>query len=125
MKRPSVRTLLAYLFVGGLSYIIDLGLFLLLGRGLGWGVVPAATVGYWTSVMVNFCLNRSVVFSSTHRLRRGAVRYGLLLLANYLATLGIVTGLVSLGTADALAKTTAVAVIAVWNFFLYRAWVFR
>lgn len=123
--RTSSRTVLAYLVVGGASYLVDVGVFLLAGRGLGWDVAAAATVGYWTSVVLNFCLNRSIVFASTQRLRRGALRYGVLLLVNYLATLGIVTGLVHLGVVDVLAKTLAVALIAVWNFVLYRSWVFR
>jgi len=115
----------AYLLIGGLSYVIDAGLLYVLSRA-GVPVWAAATVGYWTSVVVNFLLNRTQ-FSDpgTGAAHRHAVRYGALLLANFLVTLVVLEAGTRLGLPVLVSKTFAVVLTTCWNFVLYRVWVFR
>ena len=74
--RPWWRhALLTYLVIGGLSFVVDLGLLLLLSGPGGLPVWLAATVGYWTSVLVNFGLNRRSMGGGSGRLRVQSMRY--------------------------------------------------
>ena len=112
-----------YLLVGGLSYVIDVGLLVASRQVLDAPLWLATTIGFWTSVLFNFFANRWV-FGADGSAGGHAVRYAMLLGVNYLLTLGIVHVGVVLGTPAVVAKTLAVALIACSNFVLYRRWVF-
>ena len=92
----------------------------------GMPVWAAATVGYWTSVVLNFLLNRSQ-FSApgSGAVHRHVVRYGVLLLMNFLVTLVVLEVGTRLGLPVLVSKTAAVGLTTCWNFVLYRVWVFR
>ncbi len=125
--RSGRGALLKFLVVGGASYLIDVGLLVLLSGPLDRPVWLAATVGFWVSVVVNFTLNR-LVFATPGGGGNAAVhgaRYAVLLGVNYLVTLGVVHVGVSWGLAPVIPKTFVVALIMTWNFVLYRRWVFR
>ena len=118
--RPFVR----FLAIGGLSFIVDLAIL----RVLYYADVPltvATTVGWLVGFIVTFSLNRFFVFTATTSLATSGLRYVVLALGNFVATIGLVTGLVHLGLAVELAKTLTVALLAIANFFAYRSWVFR
>jgi len=121
------RHLFLYLAIGGLSYVVDTGLLLLISGPLGAPLWLATTVGFWVSVILNFSLNRLVFAQPTGGSTVGAhsIRYGVLLGLNYLVTLAIVTLGVSWGWSPIVPKTIAVALTTTWNFVLYRRWVFR
>nr|WP_297424221.1 GtrA family protein [uncultured Actinotalea sp.] len=119
------RPLVVYLAIGGLSYVVDAGLLYLLVTA-GAPLWAAASVGYWTSVVLNFALNRSVFRAdSATRWHRQAVRYGVLLVVNFAATLMILQLGEAAGVPVLVSKTAAVVLTAAWNFVLYRVWVFR
>ncbi|WP_247600779.1 GtrA family protein [Cellulomonas hominis] len=121
------RRLLSFLAVGVASYLVDTGLLLLISGPLGGPLWLATTIGFWTSVVLNFSLNRTVFTGSrsSGRLAVQMVRYGLLLGLNYLVTLGIVTAGVAWGLPAVVPKTFAVGLTFAWNFVAYRWWVFR
>lgn len=121
------RSILLFLAIGGLSYAIDAGLLVLVTGPWGGPVWLGTTIGFWTSVVVNFALNRTLFAragSGASVMAHGA-RYGSLLALNYLITLAIVALGVSWGLAPLVPKTAAVALTTGWNFVLYRVWVFR
>ncbi|WP_129339762.1 GtrA family protein [Cellulomonas endophytica] len=127
MAQP-VRALLAssavrYLLVGGLSLVVDVGLLTLLYEVVGTPLWLATLVGFWTSVVVNFLLQRAA-FRSGAGLAGSAWRYGVLLGANTVVTVLVVDGAEAAGLGYAPGKLAAVALTTVWNFFLYRGWVF-
>jgi putative flippase GtrA len=75
---------------------------------------------------VNFLLNRTAMSSRGSRgLTQHALRYGSLVVANYVITLAVVT---TVGHVSArwylVAKLAVVAGATSWNFLLYRHWVF-
>lgn len=116
---------LRFLMVGGLSYVVDLGTLLLLHDVAGWSVTAATSGAFLVAFVFTFTLNRQWVFPGSDGGVTGqVVRYLILVGANYLATLAIVVGLHAAGAPLAVAKTVAVAVLAVANFFLYRWFVF-
>jgi putative flippase GtrA len=113
-----------YLMIGGLSFVVDAGLLVLLSGPLGRPVWLAATVGYWTSVLVNFGLNRRTMAIAPGRLRGQSVRYGVLLAGNYAFTLLVLYVGVAFGVPVIVAKCVALGLCTVVNYLLYRRWVF-
>lgn len=113
-----------YVLVGGLSYLTDVGGLWLLHGVAGVPLAVATTVAYAASFAVNFGLNRRVVFPGGARMGAQLLRYVILVVANYLATMVMVLGLSGAGLNYLAAKTVTVVVLAIANYFLYRHWVF-
>ena len=97
-RSPSVpmlrlrRQLFYYLVVGGLTVVVDIGLLVLLHESYGVPLGAATTVAFCTAVVVNFLLNRTAMSSWGSRgLTQHALRYGSLVVANYVITLVVVT----------------------------------
>lgn len=118
------RTFVLYIGVGVLSLLVDAGTLWLLYEHAGAALWVAASAGFWLSFAVNFSANKYLTFSARTGGRGQLVRYSLLVVLNYLANLGIVTGLVALGFDAVLSKIVAVAALTSVNFFAYRHWVF-
>jgi len=130
-RSPSVprmrlqRQLFAYLVVGGLTVVVDIGLLALLHEFYRVPLGLATTVAFCTAVAVNFLLNRTAMSSrGSGGLTQHALRYGSLVAANYLITLAVVTSAAHAGDRYLLAKVAVVAGSTGWNFLLYRHWVF-
>lgn len=121
------RSLALYLSIGALSYAVDAGLLVLTTGPFGAPTWLGTTIGFWTSVIVNFALNRTVFARRAGPTSMAAhtARYGALLGVNYLVTLLIVSVGVSWGWPALVPKTFAVALTTTWNFLLYRTWVFK
>lgn len=124
--RPRLqRQLFYYLVVGGLTVVVDIGLLGLLHEFYGVPLGVATTVAFCTAVMVNFLLNRTTMSSwGSSGLTQHALRYGSLVVANYVITLAVVTTAGNVGNRYLVAKVALVAVSTLWNFLLYRHWVF-
>jgi putative flippase GtrA len=125
---PSTRTsgtFVRYVGVGLLSLLVDAGTLWLLYDVLDRPLWLATSAGFWLSFGVNFLANKYLTFGAATSGFRQLLRYGVLVVLNYLANLGIVTGLVGLGLAAVPSKVIAVAVLSIVNFFAYRQWVFR
>jgi putative flippase GtrA len=117
--------LVRFLAAGGVSAVIDVGLLWLLHGPFGVPLVVATSVAFWTSLGVNFALNRQWVFTgSGPGLHRQVFRYLVAVGINYLTTLALVTGLTAVGIGYLLAKLAAMTVTACWNYLLYRFWIF-
>jgi putative flippase GtrA len=132
IRSPSVpalrlrRHLFYYLVVGGLSVVVDIGLLALLHESYRVPLGVATTTAFCTAVVVNFLLNRTAMSSRGSRgLTQHALRYGSLVMANYVITIVVVT---TVGHVSArwylVAKLVVVAGSTSWNFLLYRHWVF-
>lgn len=125
-KPRSQRQLLSYLAVGSLTVVVDVGLLALLREAYGVPLGAATTVAFCSAVLMNFLLNRTAMSSSGSRgWTLHALRYGSLVVANYVITLVVVT---TVGHVSArwylVAKLAVVAASTSWNFLLYRYWVF-
>lgn len=124
---PSTRgKVLRFLVVGGLSAVIDLGGLIALRELAGLPVPVATTIAFWTSLLVNFALNRAWSFGAgQHPAAAPFARYMVLVAANYTATLVIVTGGDAIGVPYALAKVVAIGLGAIGTYLAYDRWVFR
>lgn len=113
-----------YLIVGGLSFLVDFGLLVLLHQVLGWAVGVATATAFLTSLVFNFAVQRKISFESGHKTHVSIIRYGLLVVANTLASVVVVELLTPTVLGYMGGKIISTAGMTVWNFFLYRHWVF-
>lgn len=116
---------LKYLLVGGLSYAIDIGVLTLAWHVAGLPLWLATTCGFWCSFSVNFLLSRHWTFDAAEdHPRSQLVRFGVLVVVNYVATVVMVTGFHRLGIGALEARTVALVLLTGSTFFAYRRWVF-
>lgn len=120
-RHPVVR----FLLVGGLSFAIDLGLLALLHEVFGVDLWIATPIAFLVSLVFNFLLQRIFTFQATNKGSVSAAKYLLLVLLNIVVSDVIVTGFDALGWSYVVGKTTATILTTVWNYFLYRHWIFR
>jgi putative flippase GtrA len=113
-----------FLVVGVLSYAADIAVLYVAHGRAHLALWLATSIAYACGLLANFALNRVVTFRSTAPLHRQMGRYAALLVANYLVTLALVTGLTAAGLPYLGSKTICVALLAIVNFAAYRHWVF-
>jgi len=118
-------TFLRFIGVGVLSLVVDAGTLFVLYDVLGTALWVATSGGFWLSFGVNFLANKYLTFEQRSGGRGQLARYAVLVLANYLANLGLVAGFVALGLPAVVGKVIAVGLLTVVNFVVYRMWVFR
>lgn len=114
-----------YLFVGGVSFVVDLGVLAVLHSLVRLPLSAATTLAFATGLVINFGLNRTFAFRSQSRVRPAFIRYLMLVGVNYIMTLGIVVGLTSVLFPYPVAKTAATMINACFNYLAYRWWIFR
>ncbi|POH58451.1 GtrA family protein [Arthrobacter glacialis] len=117
--------LLKFLLVGGLSFAIDLALLVVLHEVFGVGLWLATPVAFLTSLIFNFLLQRIFTFKATNRSHASFIRYAILVAFNTLATDLIVNTFANLELTYTAGKVVATALTMVWNFYLYKYWIFR
>lgn len=118
------HTAVRYLIVGGLSFAVDFCLLVLLREVFHWAVGIASATAFLTSLVFNFLVQRKFSFGSTHRTHVSIIRYGLLVVANTVATVLIVQLLTPTLLGYMGGKVISTAAMTVWNYFLYQHWVF-
>lgn len=119
------RSRLAYLAVGGTSFLIDLGLLTLLHGVFGVPLLAATAIAFVTALCCNFVLNRGVVFpGGVAPAHRQLAKYLALVVGNLLVTLLVVGGLSALSVPYEVAKVIAAALLFGANYVVYRRWVF-
>lgn len=115
-----------YLIAGGSSYLIEIG-FLRLLQGAGAGRVAAVATSFWIGTAASFVLQKMFTFwrRQPHYQTHTQLLLTLLLVGfNYLFTLVFVaatSGLLTLVEA----RTAAIVLTTVWNFFFFRTVVFK
>lgn len=123
MKRPVFR----YLFVGGLTYIVDIAVLVGLHSGLHTNRAVAAGASFWVGLFFSFALQKFVAFQDYQKeikaISRQAAWYTVLIAFNYILTLIIVSLFPDKDLI--LSRTVAVAITACWNFFFYKKIIFR
>ena len=129
IKVLSQHTLVRYAFAGSAALATEeLGLWLFHGL-LGSPLWLATTIAFGGAFGVNFGLNRMLTFAGDGA-RDGAmhtqtVKFSILVAINYFVTLGIMNGLTAAGVNYLIAKPMATAFITIYNFYVYKKWVFK
>jgi len=124
LKRLSRNSAVRYLLTGGMAFLLDFGLLALFHEVFGWEVWLATGLAFVITFAFNFTAQKLFTFSSNSQTSSSLIRFTILVAFNTLATVAIVT-LVSLTPAGwAIGKIVATFVTTVWNYFIYRYWVF-
>lgn len=113
-----------FLIVGVVSFGIDLGLLMVLHEIAGVELWIATPVAFVTSLIFNFLLQRRYTFKATNKSHVSAVKYGLLVVFNILATDVIVLFFAGTDLTYATGKVVSTASTMAWNFFIYKYWIF-
>lgn len=113
-----------YVLVGGLSFTVDAGGLYLLRDLAGVPAWLAAAISFLASFAVNYTLQRTFAFGGVAPYGSSLVKYVVLVIANTIANSVIVAMFDALG-AWFVGKVIATVAMTVWNYFLYRYWVFR
>jgi putative flippase GtrA len=114
-----------FLLVGGLSFALDLGILALLHEVFGVALWLATPMAFIVSLVFNFVLQRMFTFRATNKGSVSAIKYILLVVLNIAVSDLVVTGFDALGWSYIIGKTTATLLTTVWNYFLYRHWIFQ
>ncbi|MBD8584935.1 GtrA family protein [Frigoribacterium sp. CFBP 13729] len=113
-----------YLVVGGLAFVVDLGL-LIVGRDvLGWPLGVAGAVAFWAGLLVSYALQRFLTFRSSRSSWHSLWKYGVLVLVNSLATIAVIELFDRLGPGYVVGKFVSTAMTTTWNYAAYKFWVF-
>lgn len=114
-----------YVFVGGSTFVLDFGILISLQHFTKLSLAVSTTIAYWIAIMYNFSLNRYWTFNKreTNSLKKHIVLYLLLLVMNYLITLGIVL-LLSKIIFYGFAKVFAVCTQVIWTYPIYKKVIF-
>lgn len=112
-----------YLFIGGVSYIIEMAALLSITYLLFFSAELAVACSFWIGLIVSFLLQKYIAFGSKNNHRtvvgRQAALYGLLVGFNYIFTITFVGIFVSL-LGLVIARTLALITTTIWNYFVYK-----
>jgi dolichol-phosphate mannosyltransferase len=114
-----------YLIVGGLSFVVEIGVFVALRR-TATPIIAASVASFLVATIANYLLSILLAFQSG-RFRRSAELTRFLIVV--LVGLGLNTGLVwcfayPLAIQPTIAKIAAVPIVLIWNYLGRRALVF-
>lgn len=122
-QHPVVR----FLFVGGLTYVVDIGILVGLHYGLHVQRTVATAASFWVGLLFSFGLQKLVAFQDYQKeikaISKQALWYGVLILFNYFFTLFVVSFFPDKDLI--LSRTIAVILTAIWNYFFYKNIIFR
>jgi putative flippase GtrA len=117
-----------YFFVGGAAAAVDIGLFVLGAKWLGFPYLPVATVSFVVATAVNYFLSVRHVFESGVRFRKHE-EIGLVFIVS---ALGLAVNQLILwlaveyvGIELVLSKVCATGVVFFWNYGIRHFFIFR
>ena len=113
-----------YLMVGGFSFVFDIGVLWLLYEVFHVPLPISTPIAFLLSFAVTYTLQRTVAFRASDGVAPSVLRYTILVVVNTVATTAIVWAADAIGLPWAVGKVAAVVATTVWNYFIYRYWVF-
>ena len=127
LRRPANWLQLAkFGAVGATGYVINLGVYSLLLNWADLHYVAAATVSFVVAATNNYTWNRLWTFRGQrgHVVYQG-MRFFVVSTAAYLANIGVLTGLVALGSGKVVGQAIAIVLVMPLNFVGNKLWSFR
>ena len=122
----SKQQLFRYVVVGLSGVVIDIGTLSLLTKL--YGINPTMAIVYNQILLItyNFILNKYWSFSNRELPHKQFVRYMTLVLANYAFSIGVMYLLNEIyNIEEILVRIGTIAVMTMWNFLLYKKWVYK
>ncbi len=124
IRRTASTSLFKYLLIGGLSFLLDLGLLTFAFQVLKWPLWVATGAGFWGSFFFNYFLQKHFSFNSKSSPFGAVIRYSALLAVNTVATMGIVEFFQFVGAGFVAGKVVSTALTTAWNYLIYKHWIF-
>ena len=125
-RRQNWVQLAQFLVVGGIGYLVNLGVYTGLVHGVGLHYIGAAALSFAVAVTNNYLLNRLWTF---RRSRGNAAHQGARFLVVALISLGcnllILRGLVAADLGKVTAQAIAIVLVTPLNFVGNKLWSFR
>lgn len=114
--------------VGGIAFVIDYGILMLLSQVVGWDPVPSSAISFTVSVVFNYVASMRYVFTRREDLSRR--REFVIFVILSVIGLGINSVCIWVGTqalgdgavAVTATKVVATVVVALWNFWSRKCW---
>jgi putative flippase GtrA len=125
IRRFVPREMAGMAILGAFTFGIDLALLTLLRWRTPLSEPAAVSIAYLTAFALNFALNRTINFRSHAPAGPQALRYAVVIVGDYLITVGATTGLAALGLPLLIARTAASMFVAAFTYSAARWWVFR
>ena len=117
-----------FLLIGGVTFLIDVMVTVALYNVFHFPAFIASCAGFLSGFFFNFPMNRKRVFKHSKNDRFSFAfqisAYATLALINLFLTGFLTEFLVTLGTNIAIAKVIVTGIIAVWNFILFKFFIF-
>lgn len=116
---------LRYLVAGGLAFVFNVLLLEIFRELLGIPTSLSALLAFWASFFFTYSLQRLFAFRSEASVRTSLFRYSALVAVNSAVVAFIVTvchDLLGLGLGSS--QLIATASTTVWNYFVYKGWVY-
>ncbi|MGN7201086.1 GtrA family protein [Arthrobacter sp. SAFR-044] len=114
-----------FIIVGGISFVIDLGLLMLLHEVFLVDLLIATPVAFLISLAFNYALQRVFTFRAENGKSVSFIKYCLLVAFNTVAVDVIVNFVDWLGAGYQIGKVIATILTTAWNFLLYKHWIFK
>jgi putative flippase GtrA len=118
------NSVIRYLIAGGLSFLVDFGLLALLHEGLRWPTWIATAIAFVVSFAFTYSVQRFFAFEARAPHGPAIAKYAALVVFNLVATTAIVSAVDLSAMTWAGGKVIATVVTTIWNYFVYRYWVF-
>ena len=121
----NARGFARYFAIGISGVVLDIGSLYALKEYAGFS--PAVSVAINQLFMLNyvFFLNKYWAFGSLGTTHREMIRFYSLAVANWLFSVAWIWALSSFGANYLLARLLNIALAVLWNYVLYRSWVFK
>lgn len=122
LNRLSKSTLPRYIFVGGVSYVVEIIILILLFRFFGVDSTVSVAISFWFGLAVSFFLQKFVAFSNRTNKSRTVAQaffYMALVGVNYIFTL-IFVELTTAALGLIAARTIALIITTMWNYLIYK-----
>lgn len=119
--------LIRYLVAGGLSFVFELTILLILNRVFNLSGEVSTAIAFWFGFVAAFILQKLLAFKDYEKtiknISKQIFAYSLLVIFNYIFTITIV----ALSGEDMLIVSRVIAIMltTIWNFVLYKKVIFK
>lgn len=123
LRKPFVR----YLLVGGSAYVLEILIIFALTRA-GINSVIAVGVSFWAGLLYSFILQKFFAFRDKRTQHKVVLLQVLMVCAlvafNFVFTI-VLTAVLQHILPAIITRTIAIGITTIWNFYLYKAHIFR
>lgn len=116
-------SLLRYLLVGGLAYLIEMLVLYTLHNAIGWRPEAAVAVSFWVGFVAAFGLQKKIAFKNYDTTRQVILRqlggYSVLVAWNYVFTLLVVHFLAG-KLPVIITRSLVIIIVTLWNYAIYK-----